>query len=229
MDPDVAGDDNAVPQLIAAPLAAPVQRARSRPRPQRGPVEVAVLVAWVGGWWQAVEGPCDWPSLHDENLIVGLVLTQWTWSGVGDQIDDDASFLRAAETSRCEARHVRGFVQYPCLDVARLVRGRHDRDWSYHNRVAVACTNLEHRNCSRSRSCALEVERLGREAPLCFLGAWLQAAGMPEERHRAYRPSMDAMRAYKLANFGEEKKQLVNSRSHQLAASMFLVEDQPQS
>ena len=58
------------------------------------------------------------------------------------------------------------------LEGVRLLKrkGKHDSGWSYFDRLAVSCPNPEHVRCSRSRSIALQMDVLGRNAPLCFLG-----------------------------------------------------------
>ena len=55
-----------------------------------------------------------------------------------------------------------------------------------------------HEGCGRSRSTALQVDRLGPNAALCFLGSWLRAAPLSTEaEHRGFQPDVDMMQAYK--------------------------------
>ena len=82
----------------------------------------------------------------------------------------------------------------------RVVAGKHDGGYNYHSRLAVDCCNPEHLACNRSRSSALQVDSLGRNAPLCFLGSWLKASWMPEAEHKAYRPDMATLTTYKELN-----------------------------
>ena len=56
-------------------------------------------------------------------------------------------------------------------------KGEHDSGWSCFDRLAVSCPNREHVQCSRSRSVALQMDVLGRNARLCCLGVWLQVDG----------------------------------------------------
>ena len=65
-----------------------------------------------------------------------------------------------------------------------------------HPRLAVSC------NCgcgaTRSRSIELCTAELGDKAPLCFLGAWLEAkARLTPAAHKAFKPSLADMGDYK--------------------------------
>lgn len=78
------------------------------------------------------------------------------------------------------------------------IAGRYDGQYSYFGRLSVHCNNPDHgRKCRKSRSKMLLVRELGPKAPLCFLGAWLQASNCSEAEHRKYEPSMAEMRAYR--------------------------------
>ena len=63
------------------------------------------------------------------------------------------------------------------LEGVRLLKrkGKHDSGWSYFDRLAVSCPNPEHVLCSRSKSVALQMDVLGKNAPLCFF--WCLVAG----------------------------------------------------
>ena len=80
----------------------------------------------------------------------------------------------------------------------RFKKGKHDHGYNYHGRLFVQCSNPEHQavGCGKSRSTKLLAETFGRQAPLLFLGAWLQGSWMPVEEHRGYSPSVPAMQAY---------------------------------
>ena len=76
------------------------------------------------------------------------------------------------------------------LEGARLLqrKGKHDSRWTEFDRLAVSCPEAEHVRPSRSKSVALQMDVLGKNAPLCFLGVWLQAALLTEADHEAYMP-----------------------------------------
>ena len=70
------------------------------------------------------------------------------------------------------------------LEGVRLLKrkGKHDSGWSYFDRLAVSCPNPEHVRCSRSRSVALQMDVLGRNAPLCF---WVSGCRQHGRRKRS--------------------------------------------
>ena len=76
--------------------------------------------------------------------------------------------------------------------------GREDVAYSHHNRLRVSCNNPAHsKPCRKSRSMALQSDKLGPNAAHIFLGCWLAASDLPEIQHRAYRANMDCQLAYK--------------------------------
>ena len=93
----------------------------------------------------------------------------------------------------------RAFPRHPSFQKVNVVRGKHDGGWSYHDRLAVVCTNEAHQNCHLSRSVALLVDRFGAKAPEYFIGAWLaQSTSMPGERHKKWRPNVADMERFRL-------------------------------
>lgn len=76
------------------------------------------------------------------------------------------------------------------------VKGRHDHKWSYCDRLALSCNNLEHPRCTRGRSIALGTTEFGRLAPIYYLGAWLRMSHLSADAHKRYRPDAEAMREF---------------------------------
>jgi len=77
----------------------------------------------------------------------------------------------------------------------KFVKGRHDKSWSYHDRLQVTCSNEGHVGCKRSRSVVMDIGEFGRSAPMLFLQAWLAKAHLPQAEHRRFVPSKADMRA----------------------------------
>jgi hypothetical protein len=76
-----------------------------------------------------------------------------------------------------------------------VLRGRSDSVHQYHARASVACPT--HPGCSRSRSCALLVERFGAQAAALYLSCWSsRGQDLSAEAHRAYRPTVGEMQAH---------------------------------
>ena len=100
-----------------------------------------------------------------------------------------------------EVQHREADASYPTeIDgvPVQFEPGREDVAYSYHNRLRVSCNNPAHsKPCRKSRSMALQSDKLGPNAAHIFLGCWLAASDLPEIRHRAYRPNMDCQLAYK--------------------------------
>lgn len=76
------------------------------------------------------------------------------------------------------------------------IKGRHDVEWSYYDRISVRCCNAHHHNCTKSRSLQLGSAEFGPRAAEYFLGAWLLASGLPADQHRRFAPTKAEMRAY---------------------------------
>ena len=81
--------------------------------------------------------------------------------------------------------------------MVKRVAGRRAGGWSYHDRIAVTCSNIEHVQCNKSRSLALDVDLSGASAAHSFLAVWLGKAGvLSQAEHKAYTPSRAEMRAF---------------------------------
>lgn len=77
-----------------------------------------------------------------------------------------------------------------------FVKGRADDSWKYHDRWKVCCPNVEHGQCSKSRSVRLQTDIFGPRACEFFLHAWaLKADSMSASEHRGYVPTVAEIRA----------------------------------
>jgi hypothetical protein len=79
----------------------------------------------------------------------------------------------------------------------KRVKGRQGGGWSYHDRIAVSCSNTEHLHCNRSRSLVMDIDIFGPSAAQTFLSVWLgKADSLSEAAHKAYIPSRADVRAF---------------------------------
>ena len=147
---------------------------------------------------ESVTSAAPWKSLMEINRDEAAEIPVAGATGGGDAVPmpepvDDVHPVVVDEVDADEAA-------WPeILEGVRLLKrkGKHDSGWSYFDRLAVSCPNPDHVRCSRSRSVALQMDVLGRNAPLCFLGVWLQVAWLTEAEHRACMPDIGSMRLYK--------------------------------
>ena len=126
MDPDI------VPELpdgrAIVPYVAPIRpRAAGRRMPcplLQGPLRVVLLVASVRGFWHGCyRGPeTEWTPRHvaDGGSVVGLLVTRWAWSSVHSEAEGALETLRRHEAARTQSRWSQGFIEYPCIAVAKL-------------------------------------------------------------------------------------------------------------
>ena len=81
--------------------------------------------------------------------------------------------------------------------MVKRVAGRRAGGWSYHDRIAVTCINIEHVQCNKSRSLALDIDLFGPSAAHTYLAVWLGKSDvLSQAEHKAYTPSRAEMRAF---------------------------------
>ena len=84
-----------------------------------------------------------------------------------------------------------------CGQHVKRVKGRNSGGWSYHDRIAVICPNVNHASCTKSRSLALDVDVFGVGAARIYLATWIEAADRMDQRaHKAFIPNRAQMREY---------------------------------
>ena len=115
-DSDIAGPDDEAAPPAPAPRRGPY---RPRDRPVHGPLFVAIIVASAVGLWHDAP-PIAAVAGDAATTVVGLVLTRWRLALVDDPIDDNSVYLRDAELHRSQSSNLCGFVEYPCIAVAKL-------------------------------------------------------------------------------------------------------------
>lgn len=120
LDEDIAGD---IVEDDAAPLVAPRGRKRAREPTSQGALKLFIVMASATGLWAGAfsdeEPTCTIPA--GASIVVGLVLSRWTWRPVGAGHGDDRVVFINELGRRSRARAMYGYIDYPVEAAARLV------------------------------------------------------------------------------------------------------------
>ena len=155
--------------------------------PRRSPQVLGRGESSESGQDIAVDGPAPWRPRRDRGGPPDLM------DAADAQLEIPAPVGQrdlAAEVAAAVAAMPRTIAGMPLV----VLRGRAEAGHSYAARVSLACP--AHPGCSRTRSCALLVERFGPRAAALYLSAWASRQDLSPEAHRAYRPSVADMQAH---------------------------------